>query len=165
MTISPEFDTSPTPPFGAVADLDARANGGDTEDTALLKLFIQDTIVRSWLPQDDPRAPRILAEHDGYQVVQFNYHKSKDGELETEPRIVRVTAVFRGEHPDHVGQGEDLYLHGAQISVDEDGKLVIPDDLDDDNAKNFALNSIWGLADGELTDAKTGVKTPADELR
>jgi hypothetical protein len=155
--ISPEFNTTTPPPFEPVAELDARAED-DTERQANLKQYLSDIIDESWLPPDDPHAPRVLTEIDGHQVMQFNYHKSKDGEFETEPRVIMATAVFRGEHPEHSGQGEDNYLHGVQLDVDENGQLVIPENFDDSNAKNFAANSIWGLAQGHLVDAKTGEK-------
>jgi hypothetical protein len=157
-----EFDTIPKPPFEPIAELDGRTEWGDGKEN--LENYIKEAVNSAWLPPDDPRAPHILGEHDGYQIVRFNYHKSSDGEFEQSPRAVLATAIFYGEQPDHQGQGDDDYLHGVQLSIDENGQPVIPDEINDDTAKNFARNSIWGLAQGGLIDAKTGKILPADQL-
>lgn len=106
----------------------------------------------------------IQGYYDGkYPVVTFLYHKTNaEGEFETTPRTVMVTGIYEGEHPDHSGQGSDIYLHGIQVNDpnDKSGESIIPtmdQPTSSTNTKNFALNSIY-TDNKTVIDARTGTR-------
>lgn len=84
-------------------------------------------------------------------VGSFMYFKNdKTGALEVNERLIIITGMGYGVHPDHAGQPESEYLIGAQIGVIEAdtrkpklafamGELIVP--------KNFSVSCIVGAVD------------------
>lgn len=61
-----------------------------------------------------PPAPAV----DKYAVVSFLYHKrGRDGNLEEADRVVVVSGLGAGVHPDHHGQDPTFYVVGPQIGT------------------------------------------------